>query len=280
MLLLIDAGNTRIKWAVLAESDLTDLPLQAVPAWLLFDSVSHAESGSLPATWKALAARGILINRILISNVAGSDFKATLTSYVEQALSIEAIKLVPEFFASTAQIAGVKNSYRNPAQLGCDRFATAIAAHALYPQQSLIVATCGTATTIDALSADGVFHGGMILPGLKLMAQSLAKNTAQLPQVAESISLTNLFADHTESAIVSGCINAQVGALERAVTRWQALQNTPVTCLISGGAAPFLLPHLTPDLGIAYQHVDNLVLTGLAVIASMHAVVNSSEPQL
>lgn len=280
MLLLIDAGNTRIKWAVLAESGLTDLPLRAVPVWLLFDSVSHAESDQLPTAWKVLAAQGILINRIVISNVAGSDFKATLFNYLEQAFSLASFKLVPEFFASVAQVAGVKNGYRNPAQLGCDRFATAIAAHALYPQQSLIVATCGTATTIDALSADGVFHGGMILPGLKLMAQSLAKNTAQLPQVAESISLINLFADNTESAIVSGCINAQVGALERAVARWQALQNTPVTCLISGGAATYLFPHLTPDLGIACQHVDNLVLTGLAVVASMHTTVNSSQPQL
>src|SRR5438552_2277587 len=83
----------------------------------------------------------------------------------------------------------------NPAQLGCDRFASLIGAHALFPGQPLIVATCGTATTVDALSADGLFLGGMILPGLGLMASSLARNTAQLPLVAQDIAVAQTFAD-------------------------------------------------------------------------------------
>ena len=104
----------------------------------------------------------------------------------------------------------------------------------------------------------------MILPGLQLMAQALAKNTAQLPQVAASLSLNYAFADNTDQAIVSGCIHAQVGAIVQAHDAQAATQDQPVNCVISGGAAVYLTAHL----GISCQHVENLVLTGLFVVAS------------
>lgn len=248
MLLLIDAGNTRIKWGMVA---LPEASSPALPAWQATGSVSHDD---LPGLTAGLAA-GPAIRAVLISNVAGAAVRDALTA----CLAGIAPDVALVWFASLPQLAGVRNAYRNPAQLGCDRFASAIAAHALYPQQNIVVATCGTATTIDAVSADGVFQGGMILPGLKLMAQSLARNTAQLPQVAESISVDSVFADNTDQAIASGCITAQVGAIERAVANWQRTQQAPVSCIISGGAAPYLLPHL----GVPYRHIDNLVLSGL-----------------
>ena len=167
-----------------------------------------------------------------------------------------------EWFASTPQQGGVRNGYRNPAQLGCDRFASLIGAHALFPQQALIVATCGTATTVDALSPDGVFAGGMILPGLGLMASSLAGNTAQLPQVAHSLALPQMFADNTDDAIVSGCIAAQAGAIERALAA-HAQQHAAVQCVLAGGAAAYI----APQLRVPHQIVDNLVLIGLQVAA-------------
>jgi type III pantothenate kinase len=81
------------------------------------------------------------------------------------------------------------------------------------------VANCGTATTIDAVTADGVFLGGMILPGLGLMASSLARNTAQLPQIAQDGKLPDGFADNTDDAILSGILAAQSGAIEHACAR-------------------------------------------------------------
>jgi type III pantothenate kinase len=172
-------------------------------------------------------------------------------------------KPVPmEWFASAPVLGGLRNNYRNPAQLGCDRFASAIGAHALFPGKPLIVATCGTATTLDAVTADGVFLGGMILPGLGLMATSLARNTAQLPQVAQHIAISKPFADNTDDAIVSGCIAAQVGAIERAVAA-HAMQSGTVQCVLSGGAAAMIAPYLS----IPHDRVDNLVLIGLQTVA-------------
>jgi type III pantothenate kinase len=127
-----------------------------------------------------------------------------------------------------------------------------------------VVATCGTATTIDAVSVDGDFIGGMILPGLGLMASSLAKNTAQLPEVALHISSLQPFADHTDAAIVSGCLAAQAGAIERAVAAHAQMHpEAGVSCILAGGAADLVAPHLS----IAHQRVDNLVLVGLQTVA-------------
>ncbi len=250
MLLLIDAGNSRIKWAVPTADTGAALP----PRWLHSGSVTHAELDRLIAQWAALK-----ITRIVISNVAGEALQASLEAILLQA----APGVLVQRLSSSAHCAGLSNGYENPSQLGTDRFASAIGARALFPQRPLIVATCGTATTIDAVTAEGLFLGGMILPGLQLMAHSLARNTAQLPQVAESTSLKSMFADNTDQAIVSGCINAQVGAILRAIETLAASQQQPVTSVISGGASPYLIAHL----GQVCQHSDNLVLTGLFVAA-------------
>jgi type III pantothenate kinase len=250
MQLLIDAGNTQIKWAA---AD-TELAWSGAPNWRQHGSVSHADIETLQSIWAALP-----ITQILISNVAGETIQHSLNSLLSTAVP----GLKPQRFVSMPECAGVKNGYAHPPQLGCDRFASAIGAHALMPAKTLLVVTCGTATTIDAVTSEGLFVGGMILPGLKLMAQSLARNTAQLPQIAESLSLQHTFADNTDQAIASGCISAQVGAIARAYDALANMQQRPVSCIISGGAAKFLLPHLELD----YLNVENLVLTGLTVVA-------------
>lgn len=238
MLLLVDAGNTRVKWAL---ADMAAAPGE----WLAQGAAAHATLDTLPQAWL-----GTRIDRAIISNVAGADLRARLGAL---------LPAVPtEWFASSERRAGLVNGYRNPTQLGCDRFAAAIGARALEPGRALVVATCGTATTIDAVSADGVFIGGMILPGLALMASSLARNTAQLPQVAPGAAPPPLFADNTDDAIVSGCLSAQAGAIERAVRAHQAER-----CIVSGGAAPWV----SASLNIPHRLADNMVLVGLHAAA-------------
>lgn len=258
MLLLIDAGNTRVKWALLPTGALRQA--NALGCWSASGSIPRAQVRQLADAW-----RNLKIARVILSNVAGPAMRDELEQTLLGALGMTPVPL--EWFASVAELGGVRNSYRNPAQLGCDRFASVIGAHALFPDQPLIVATCGTATTVDAVTADGVFLGGMILPGLGLMAASLAKNTAQLPQVAENLVVSEPFADNTDAAIVSGCIAAQAGAIEKAVTA-HTLRQKPaggmVQCVVSGGAADMIAPHLS----VPNKKVDNLVLIGLQAIAT------------
>ena len=245
-ILLVDAGNTRVKWAL---ADTLATPGQ----WLEHEhgAVLHADLATLP--WRTLGTqRGAAC--ALVSNVAGSALRAELAALLSP--------LPVTWFASRPALAGIANGYREPAQLGSDRFAAAIGARALAPGRALVVATCGTATTIDAIDADGRFTGGMILPGLALMAASLANNTAQLPPVTPRVSLPSMFADNTMDAILSGCINAQAGAIERAVAAHRADD-----CIISGGAAG----HIAPALTIAHSVRETLVLTGLHAAAAAMA---------
>jgi type III pantothenate kinase len=86
------------------------------------------------------------------------------------------------------------------------------------------------------------------------MASALARNTAQLPQVAPGAAPPPLFADNTDDAIVSGCLSAQAGAIERAVAAHQA-----DACILSGGAAAWV----APSLKVAHRLADNIVLVGL-----------------
>lgn len=253
MLLLIDAGNTRIKWAMLETATLHDA---ALGHWSAYGSVRREDLNKLADIW-----HDARITRVLISNVAGHAMHEGLERIL---LHVHGLKPVPlVWLQSVPQLGGIQNDYRNPAQLGTDRFAAAIGAHALFPKQTLLVATCGTATTVDAITPHGHFIGGMILPGLGLMASSLARNTAQLPEVPPQNLTENPFADNTDDAIASGCLTAQVGAIERAAAAL-AVEHGAVKCIVSGGAARFITPHLT----VPHEMVDNLVLTGLQVVAT------------
>ena len=237
MLLLVDAGNTRIKWAVAAAGS-------APGAWLAHGAVTHAELDRLSAAWAPFR-----VQRALVANVAGPALGAQL----------DGVLPVPaQPFTARAELAGLVNGYREPARLGADRFAAALGARTLVPHRALVVATCGTATTVDGVSADGRFVGGMILPGLGLMQAALARGTAQLPATAPGAGAPPTFADNTVDAIRSGCLAAQAGAIERACAQLPA-----DVCILSGGAAG----HVAPLLSVAHRMLDNIVLVGLHAAA-------------
>lgn len=249
MLLLIDAGNSRLKWAIPAPGSTPGKPV--------WQHIGHGGQEDLPAL--GLCWRGLGIQRVLLSNVAGEDVARQLSATLADMLG----KHIPvTWFTSVAQCAGVQNTYARPGQLGSDRFASLIGARAMFPGHNLLVVTCGTATTIDTLDAAGVFEGGMILPGLQLMLQSLSEHTAQLPEVRDLSRQVSRLARQTSDAIVSGCVLAQVGVIEK--TYGEHLQRFgQVKCLIAGGAADHIVPHLD----IPAERLDHLVLTGLQVVA-------------
>jgi len=240
MQLLIDAGNTRIKWALAAMGHV-------VGEWHAMGSVVHADLEKLKHAWSTHN-----IQRVLISNVAGDAVASQLRKMLAE-LTVPESSLT--WFRAQAECAGVRNAYAKPTQLGSDRFASLIGARHRYVEQRLLVVTCGTATTIDALEADGTFIGGMILPGLATMATSLAVNTALLPAV-DKADRARVFADNTHDAIISGCLSAQVGAIMHA---YEQRRDPAARCVLSGGAAQYLGPYLP----MPFDAVDNLVLLGL-----------------
>ncbi|MBI3713284.1 MAG: type III pantothenate kinase [Burkholderiales bacterium] len=272
MVLIIDVGNTCLKWALLDVSALLAWDVAQTPTapWARSGSLAHHELAELSS-----ALSDVVLTDCLISNVAAHQVQVEL----EIILRTLAPDLPITKFVSSPSCAGLTNRYLEPHKLGSDRFASAIAAHSLFPECALVVATCGTATTIDVVTVNGEFAGGMIAPGLQVMAASLAKNTAQLPDIADLIkneAVHEVFARSTELAIASGCLHAQVGAILSALLTLKASEaKSPVQLVISGGAAPYILPLLAPHLQglhFQWQHVANLVLTGLAIVAKSNSL--------
>jgi len=250
--LLIDAGNSRIKWA-LAQADGTQTH---TGAFAHNDTASAAGWASLPPPRSAW-----------ISNVAGQ----AAADHINRLMDAHWPTLPRTTIHAQAQQCGVRNGYAQPDALGSDRWASLIGARAAFPGEALLIATFGTATTLETLHADGTFAGGLIAPGWALMMRSLGENTVQLPTIdapltdhAHPPAWHAFAATQTHSAIATGCTLAQAGLIERVWNDWQQEGKTPARLVISGGYARGVMPYLN----VPCTWRESLVLAGLAVIAS------------
>ena len=226
-LLCLDSGNTRLKWG-----------LRETGRWL--------DQGVLPLA--QLDRIDVKADRIVACNVAGDPGRRAIEALARR------LGVAVEWLHASAEQCGVRNGYEHPEQLGADRWAALIGARRLNAHACLVVCS-GTATTVDVLDGEGRFRGGLILPGLTLMRESLAANTADLPAGPGEI---RELPTNTFDAIASGSLNATAGAVERMFRR--LADDAQALCLLSGGAGAALAPHLT----IPCRVVDNVVLEGLA----------------
>jgi type III pantothenate kinase len=241
-LLLIDAGNTRIKWGCSRDGE-----------WLRQGWVATARPEALAAEFAGLPG----IGRIVASCVAADEVRDAIAAALPE--SAEPLRWL---VASAAQC-GVRSSYADPSSLGPDRWAALIGAWQI-TGAACVVVNAGTTMTVDALGADGVFLGGCILPGARLMRESLARDTARLAQREGGFSY---FPDNTGDAIFSGAVNALAGAVERVARYLGEITGSPPPVLLSGGDAALVEKRLNAQVTV----VDNLVLEGLARIAAQPA---------
>jgi type III pantothenate kinase len=239
MILTVDAGNTRIKWGLRRNGD-----------WARVGAFPVAEVETLAVAVDCAQPP----QRILVANVAGAAVQAAIERTAAQ------LGCSPEFVQACAQQCGVRSSYDEPAQLGVDRWAALIAVRRLFGGPCLAV-NAGTALTVDALSDEGVFIGGIIAPGVELMRRALDAHTAGLHLQPGEV---RFFPANTGDAIMSGAAHALAGAIERMASFMQASGQSPVRIVLSGGAAPVLRPLLAM---LDTVEVDHLVLEGLAAIA-------------
>jgi type III pantothenate kinase len=255
--LLVDIGNTRIKWAWWREGRVGPMRAAAHAGW---SAARFAE--------RVLAARRTRVARVVVASVAGGTVDRLFASAAKSALEIE-----PRFLESARSAAGVTTRYREPWRLGVDRFVAAIGAHHLVGRRGACVVNAGTTVTIDFVDAGGVHLGGLILPGAELMVSSLKKHTAGIAQRARergphggrSPRGGSPFARSTKEAIWQGAWHAVAAAVERACAEaGERLGDAPLI-LLSGGGAQRLerlvrAPHLS---------VPDLVLRGIAVHAGL-----------
>lgn len=247
MILLLDIGNTRIKWGELDDGILG-----------VAGSIAHRGvdlAAALDRAWTALPVPA----RILASNVAGKGLAGALDAW-----SAARWGVVPEYVASAAQCLGVRNAYPRPERLGVDRWISLLAAHRHYPGAALIV-DCGSAVTIDYLAADGRHLGGLIAPGLSTMHRSLTAGEITLDggDGAYPSELPPLTRD-TPEAVTYGIAHCLAGFLDRINAILQGTMGPDFTRIITGGDAG----RLRPVLADPYVHEPHLVLKGLAAVAT------------
>ena len=245
-LLLVDVGNTRIKWAQLAEGRMTPQRAAATTGW------GAEEYG------RRVIGRRSSLDRVIVSSVAGARIDRLL---VRAARLMDAPR--PEFVHSERRAASVTTDYVEPWRLGVDRFVGAIGAHHLSAGEPVIVASVGTAATIDLVDGAGRHRGGAILPGPSLMVQSLLSRTSGIRRRAAGgpKAVPSLFARTTRTAIEEGARYAVAAAVDRAVEdAYRLLGRRPMVLLTGGGSA--LVKGLVRSSCVA---VPDLVLHGLAV---------------
>ncbi len=240
MQLALDIGNSRIKWGLRQQGHWHGTGTLPTASWPMLESLLREHH---PLT------------QVLATEVAGPQVAAGVAQCCESA----GVPL--HWVHAQAKAGGVVNRYETPQQLGSDRWAALIGAHA-FTSEPAVVVCAGTATTVDALTAEGEFLGGVILPGLALMAEALDTGTASL--TAHPPGHFTALPRSTADAIATGQILATVGAIEQIALSLQSQQHQPVVCVLSGGHGPRLLPHLERPV----VFVEYLVLEGLARLMS------------
>jgi type III pantothenate kinase len=246
MRLLVDIGNTRLKWAMKQDDAWRDEGA--------LDHIGRDPQQLLAQAWQGLATP----TSIWIANVAGPAFAAATAAWAGNAWG-----LAPVLPMATAQACGVTNAYDDPSRLGIDRWLAMIAAHATQAGDVCIV-DCGSALTIDALTAMGQHLGGLIMPGQAMMRQALAGGTAAVNvMAATSDDPATLLATDTAAAVNIGLLQAHSAVIERVVQRLRERHRRDFICLLTGGDALRIMPQLSCES----RHAPRLVLAGLHLLA-------------
>lgn len=245
---LLDIGNTRIKWAF-ASSDrkIYDVGSERQPT-KEFEEFAQAHWTKFdPPT------------SVMVSSVGLLKFTEKVTKWIESTWG-----LTPHVIVSPGEGWGISNAYVEPKRLGSDRWAALVAARNRTRRPSCVV-DCGTAATIDVVGANGKHHGGLIVPGLTLMRDSLIKRTAQIKTGGKPLDSANsLLARDTIGSVQGGSLYALVAFIDRVVSDVEAELGGKLQCFISGGDGGVVGPLLSHR----FEYVPDLVLEGLAVMAS------------
>lgn len=238
-ILLLDAGNSKLKWAWAHEGQLTHIG--KAPYW----NLSH-----LSEIWQKHGNDAI---RIIGSAVCGA---------AKQAAVAQALGRTPEWLGAMTEALGIRNHYRHIHEHGADRWFNVLGSRR-FTQNACVIVSCGTAVTVDALTADNHYLGGSILPGYNLMKEAMAQHTANLNR---PIGRAYPFGTTTANALAGGLSDAVSGAV---LIMHQRLQNQypdqTIDIIITGGGAAKVKNGLPEAFGLdkQIQIVDNLVLYGL-----------------
>ena len=235
MKLLLDIGNSRIKWG-----------LRVPGEWRRSGAVANAEE---------LGALDLAAQEAIAACVAGPERAAHIARTLKADLGIPL-----RFLETPPEGGGIRIAYSDPASLGVDRWLAMVGARLQVPGEALCVVDAGTALTLDLVAADGRHMGGYILPGLELMISSLKQATGDLDRLSRSGDAESppdvSPAVNTSDAMEHGAVLAMAGAVDRA----RAQLDSMATVVLTGGDAEILLSQIPAPVLVQ----PSLVLDGMA----------------
>jgi type III pantothenate kinase len=249
-LLLIDIGNTRLKWVLHAEPRPGSAVLAQGAEFL--EQIETLAEGP----WASLTTP----DRMLGCAVAGDAVRRRAEEQIEEAWGLPA-----QWVYAAAEEAGLSNGYDHPGRLGADRWVAMVGARhrmlAEGPARPMVVVMVGTAVTVEAVDVDGRFLGGFILPGHGIMLRALESGTAGLHVPTGDV---REFPTNTSDALTSGGTYAIAGAIERMVQHVRRHCGAEPICFMTGGAGWKMAPHMS----VPFELVDSLIFDGLLEIAA------------
>lgn len=243
--LLVDIGNTRVKWASFDAGTLTPL-----------GCVIH--SGGLPLALKSSWHQLERPQSVHIANVAGLGPLAAMQRWIHRNWGH-----APIVVKTRDKIGGLQLGYDEPSRLGVDRWLAMLAVRHCSQRLSMIV-DAGTATTLDVVSADGAHWGGFILPGLTTMQRLLIRHT-QLKVGTRAGARQDFWGHDTLQCLNLGALEATLGMIDRSRQHLEKVTGVVPDLWMTGGGAGLLLRHLSDQPVLCRPH---LVLEGLLCCSS------------
>jgi len=246
MILTLDIGNTNIKSALFETDEIKDFQVHTSVENVI-EYIDH-----IKFSIAAICSVNPTSEKILISKLKTS--------------------VTPIFRATVNQKMNLTINYRTPETLGMDRVCSAVGALDLAVKekitsenQYIITIDFGTATTINIVSPDRKFIGGLIAPGIWTMLNSLKQNTAQLP-LTDLESYQGIIGNSTESSIVSGVITATIGMISETVEKLKNESSKYPIIYVTGGNSKPILHHLSYKVNFE----EDLVLKGLKILYDLN----------
>jgi len=236
VILLIDWGNTRLKWRLLQNGKRSGV--QAVGWQKEVLEVLFAQQ------WSSLQPR-----RVLVCSVLSDEMDLRLSAWIELRWGVSV-----EWLRSSAESFGVRNAYRNPQQLGADRWSALLAARRLF-QGNVCVISVGSALTLDCLATDGKHLGGQIFPGLRSLRRALQLDVGLNNSNGEA----EWLAKSTQDGIVGGTLHGLASVIGGFVVQCEINLSAPVKVVMTGGDAELLSDVL--DLEVLV--LPDLILQGV-----------------
>lgn len=244
-MLLIDVGNSRIKWSFWKNKQMMDYTA------LIYD-VTNLDA-LLTDNLNDSAEK-----KVCVCSVAGSEIDKIISAWFELNWNIKI-----DMAKTLKQQSGVVNAYKKVETMGVDRWMAIVAAHHRY-KENLCVIDCGTAVTIDLVNKSGQHLGGLIMPGLDMMRHALMAGTRQINSIQGEVSM---LADNTEEAVTGGCYNLLALGLEAIYKKYSHTIGSELLCVVTGGNGE----NMVSALNVKCHYRRELVLEGLLIMAQGEA---------